>query len=139
MANQAQEQSGQETARLGLNIYIDVYKQHFDLFFKGAALYVAANGILAGIIFHKDTDFANKSLLAACMVLFSALCLVACRVSWRWVAFLESRVTRITDDLNMEPFPFQGAKGIIKTVFISALFLGLLGLTFALWCYHKAA
>ena len=112
-----------DLAREQFAIYIEVYKQHFDLFVRGSGLYVVAVGILAGILFRDVTANSTRSLLSFGIAAFSFAALFGCIVSWVWVRQLQKNIDHYTSIIQAESFPLGGAKGIIITVGIVSIML----------------
>src|ERR1035441_1669360 len=93
-----------------MQMYLDVYKHHFDLFVKAVFLYFATMGATAGYVFAGSTTRGAK---IAVLLVGAALSLVAecaCVVSRRWVVAVDRRVAKFAEELGVESFPFNGAR-----------------------------
>lgn len=96
--------------------YLDIYKQHFDLYFKGIVLYLAGMGALAGFIFRDKASVEIQITLSVLAFLVSGIALAGCFVSKKWVVAMEINVDDLAGRLGARRFPFCGAKGIIRTM-----------------------
>jgi hypothetical protein len=111
-----------------VKMHLDVYKTHFDLFVKAMALYFAALGAVAGFMYGKDASQASQAL-AIVIVIGSLAFLVGCAASYSWVEQVEQSVRKAEKWLDIHPFPFSGAKGVIAAMGIAcAVFAVLAGL-----------
>ena len=107
-----------------LSLYLEIYKHHFDLFVKGTVVYLALLGAIAGYIFRAEATLASQAALSLFATAISTLAFVGCLVSGRWVAELEAVIGRIAHSLRVEPFPFSGARMVVRVVeAMCALFL----------------
>ena len=72
-----------------LDLYLGVYKQHFDLFLKGTVLYLAVVGAIASYVFASGTDRPLKAGLSLIIAVGSLVAFSGFRVSRKWVLDLE--------------------------------------------------
>lgn len=118
----------QELLKSQLAIFLDAYKHHYELFLKGMLLYLAAIGAVAAYIYRDGVAHQVREMLSIMVGLGSAICVIGCISSWRWVGLIETRVNKICSELGVVDFPFMGAKhvtlgmsGIALIVAITAL------------------
>jgi hypothetical protein len=124
-SNQESEASGSGSMVFGvdrdlllkqLSLFLDIYKQHFELFIKSAVVYLAVLGATAGYVFRDGAGRGSQVALSVFIVLLSGLAIFACEVSGRWVRDLEAVADKIADSIQVERFPFSGAKMAIRAV-----------------------
>lgn len=120
--------------RFQLDLYIGIYKHHFDLFIKGLLLYLAVVGASAGFMFRGDVSTQTQLLLASGVAGLSTLAVVGCIVSRRWVRDMDSTVSGITAALGISPLPFSGARRIATLMGVAAglgAISGIIGIVIA--------
>jgi hypothetical protein len=118
-----------------LDLYLGVYKHHFELFLKGLALYLAIIGGTAAYLYRDGATRDARVALWLFLFLVSALAIAGCKVSLDWVSAIEGTVTRLSTAIGLEPFPLdgaKGAKGIVTMVMLGAMVVLALA-TYNLW------
>ncbi len=111
-------------------LYMDVYKHHFDLFVKGTAVYLAIVGTVAGLVFKDGTRLPLQVALCIFVMLISCVGGYACYWSDKWVCDLERVIRGMIEELEMEQFPFWGARRVVRLVMLLCiLFCAAAGVT----------
>ncbi len=117
-----------------LDIYLGIYKQHFDMAFKGVVLYLAVSGVFAGYLFKEGLSKNLKISLCLVIVFGSIIAIIALAlVCKKWVSKIEQVVNSITKELEIEQFPFSGARNTTNVMISVASFLGIIGLATLFW------
>jgi hypothetical protein len=106
-----------------LEMWLDVYKHHFDLFLKGVAFYLAAAGALGGLIYREHATSAAQRTLSLGLEVFSTAAVLGCLISWRFVARLREDTDAIASAVGIRPFPYWGACAV--TLLFACVALGL--------------
>jgi hypothetical protein len=106
-----------------LSLLIDVYKHHFDLFIKALALYLGTCSIISGFIFQNEVSFELKLVLSILIQLASILVVLGCYISIKWIEDIESIVKSIEDMLDIQHFPFSGAKRVVILMMMVSIFI----------------
>lgn len=103
-----------------LQFYLDAYKHHFDLFIKGALIYFAIIGFIAGYVFRKEMSEITRYALVFFIAAFSVITAFGCVTSLSWLAQVKSRVHELNKAVGMAAFPLDGAKWIGRLVLAAA-------------------
>jgi hypothetical protein len=109
-----------------LNMYMDLYKHHYELYIKGMVIWLAVIGALAGYIFRPDIDMSTKCALSVFISVCSINAFFGGVLSKRWVNRTEEALAEIWAGLGIKPYRFTHVKGIILIMQIASglLFLG---------------
>jgi hypothetical protein len=91
---------------------LEVYKHHFDLFIKAVALYFTIIGAAAGFMYRDNIPVTSQRALSILIGLLSAVAMLGCWVSYRYVKRLQEFVSAITSELQLKEFPFTGALAV---------------------------
>jgi hypothetical protein len=93
-----------------IGLYIDVYKQHLDLFLKATVVYLAVIAGIAGYAFREGVSTGSQAALSGFAVAMSLIGAFVCRVGRGWVDDLAAIFNRLADDIGAAHFPFSGAR-----------------------------
>jgi hypothetical protein len=96
-----------------LELYLEIYKHHFDMYLKAVALYLAVLGGVLAYLFRAETSAADRRILASFIVLLSVGAVVGSLLSRRWVIDVQRIHHAIAADLGYPLFPFTGATRIV--------------------------
>ena len=113
------QETASDTAKSQMQMYLDVYKHHFDLFVKAVFLYFATIGATAGYVFASSTTRGAKISVLLVGAALSVVAECACVVSRRWVMAVDQRVAKFAEELGVESFPFSGARN--TTIVVQAV------------------
>jgi hypothetical protein len=107
-----------------LELYLDIYKHHFDIYLKAVALYLAVLGATLAYLFRAETKDADRAILALFIVFLSVGAVAGSLFSRRWVVDVQRIHHGISSHLGYPPFPFTGA---IRVVTLITSLCGLVG------------
>jgi hypothetical protein len=113
-----------------LKAYLEVYRNHFDLFVKGAAGYILSVGFVAGVVFGGSADRQIKATLVTAVCGGSVIAIIGAIISLVWVVRLEREADRISNALGVGCFPFIGAK--LMTLLLAVLAVMFFALAYSL-------
>ena len=122
----------QDTAAKYLDLYLGLYKHHFELFLKGLALYLGIIGGTAAYVYRDGAATSARVPLSVFVIFVSLLAAGGCMVSLEWVSSMDRIITRLSTAVGLEPFPMRGARGIVMTVMLGAVVVLLLS-SYNLW------
>jgi hypothetical protein len=86
---------GADLAKIELNLYIDLYKAHYDLFLKGVAVYLAIVGAIATILFQPGSPLVLRFVLCGFIFACSILALAGSQISLNCIAGTQGQLERI--------------------------------------------
>lgn len=101
-----------DIAKSEIKIYVDLYKDHFNLWLKGYAVYLAILGALGTIFFKTGTTTTVKYALCFISIIVSITSGLACTIALKWLVRVRSRIEEVSKILGIEPFPVFGAIGV---------------------------
>ncbi|MCL4501003.1 MAG: hypothetical protein M1438_03995 [Deltaproteobacteria bacterium] len=122
-----------------LDMYMDIYKHHFNLFLKGVTIYLVSIGVIAGYIFKGDINIHTQAILSSLFIIESIGAFLCCVFSFRWINTVDKIVRRIILQLNVSvsSFPFGGVKGVILTTAMVAIVSSVAGVIIAIPIFSK--
>lgn len=121
-----------DIAKSELQIYVDLYKDHFTLWLKGYAVYLAILGALVGIFFKKETTTTVKYVLCVVFVSVSISSGIACSMALKWLNSVKNRIAEVSDILRIKPFPIFGAVGIGWVATVVCVIFSMIGILFTI-------
>jgi len=118
----AKENAGTETdaatvraTRMGehLSRLLDLYKDHYALFIKGAIVYLAAVAVIAGYMFGPAAKHEHDGYFAAIVIGASAIWLGAALISLRWWHDATTNIDAICNELELSSYPLKQDRSIM--------------------------
>jgi len=119
-----------------LEMWLDVYKHHFDLYVKGVAFYLAAASTLAGLIYQQSITATARQSLSVVLTLFSFVTFAGSIVSCLFVRRLQADVDAIAAVLGIRSFPFSGANRVTILFAATGLVLTLVATLICVQVWH---
>ena len=96
--------------RQQLTIYVELYKNHFDLWLKAQALYVAIQGTAAGLAGRGDILLRARLSVLFFACICSGFALAGGVITRKWLLSTEDAIARSAAVLDVEPIRLTLAK-----------------------------
>jgi hypothetical protein len=92
-------------SKLQLDIYIDIYKHHVELFWKWTASYMAIVSALFAYIFKSGITQEAKHAIPFLLALVCAGIAFGCYSMWRWLTNIENGAKQCVHDTDIKRLP----------------------------------
>lgn len=96
-----------------LDRLLDLYKDHYSLFIKGAIVYLAASGVIAGYTFGPASHHEQHRYFALVMIAASLMWVAASAISLRWWYDAAHTIDDVCMALGITSYPLRQDRLII--------------------------
>jgi hypothetical protein len=105
-----------------VELYVDTYRHHWEMFIKAITLYVVAMGAIGGYVFGASAgDPSLRSVIALAASVVSVFALWCFILSYRWVQYADVSLNGAMRSLGLPDFSLRVAKQIIVVALVLAI------------------
>jgi hypothetical protein len=118
-----------------LQMHVDIYKHHWDLFLKGFAAYLAACAIFASFaIGAKDAppNIFQKLFAGGAVIGASIVAVIGLAISLQFLKQITATIDVLCVRYNYEKISFWGPKNIVQLFCCTAVLLLLIGVLYVI-------
>jgi hypothetical protein len=111
-----------------LELYISLYKHHFDNFVKGISIFLVMVGGLSGLAFSETIPPQLRPLVLWLLALVCVVVLLGAIILWRWVDDFEPLIRELEERLATRALPLWGSRCVIALTCGFAVLFAVFGI-----------